>query len=287
MSMRWIFNSTAWQPSKDNWVLAAQCIQKEEKERIGKFVFKRDAKSSMIGRLMLRKVIKDITDIPYTEIKLGRTEKGKPYLQNDLPLSLKTLSFNVSHQGDLVVLAAEKNSTVGIDVMKLDTPRSSSIPEFFHTMRRQFTEDEWRSIKSSNVEKEQLKVFYRLWCLKESYVKALGTGIGFEVQRLNFDLKTKLLSDCDMITTTTLKVDGSPASDWVFQEAFREDHCIAVAVNQKEIGDQSAEVPDFIKLSFTDLMEGAKPLSDPDIEYVEKFLSKDEDPFVKNQTIQR
>ena len=66
-------------------------------------------------------------------------------------------------------------------------------------------------------------------------MKALGTGIGFEVQRLNFDLKTKLLSDCDMITTTTLKVDGSPASDWVFQEAFREDHCIAVAVNQKKV----------------------------------------------------
>ena len=49
MSVRWIFSSTAWQPSVDNWMLAAQCIQKEEKDRIGKFVFKRDAKSSMVG----------------------------------------------------------------------------------------------------------------------------------------------------------------------------------------------------------------------------------------------
>ena len=71
---------------------------------------------------MLRKVISDLTEIPYTEIKLGRTEKGKPFLQNDLPLSLKNLSFNVSHQGDLVVLAAEEAAVVGIDVMKLDTP---------------------------------------------------------------------------------------------------------------------------------------------------------------------
>ena len=72
-------------------------------------------------------------------------------------------------------------------------------------------------------------------CLKESYVKALGTGIGFEVERLNFDLKNKGLSDYDGVTTTTLKVDGSPAKDWTFQELLIEDHCIAVAVNQKEV----------------------------------------------------
>ena len=71
---------------------------------------------------MLRKVIKELTDIPYTEIKLGRTDKGKPYLENDLPSLMKSLSFNVSHQGDLVVLAADKLCPVGIDVMKLDTP---------------------------------------------------------------------------------------------------------------------------------------------------------------------
>ena len=37
------------------------------------------------------------------------------------------------------------------------------MPEFFHTMRRQFTEDEWRSIRQSGSETEQLKSFYRLW----------------------------------------------------------------------------------------------------------------------------
>ena len=40
---------------------------------------------------------------------------------------------------------------------------SGSVPEFFHTMRRQFTEDEWRSIRHSGDETEQLKTFYRLW----------------------------------------------------------------------------------------------------------------------------
>ena len=72
-------------------------------------------------------------------------------------------------------------------------------------------------------------------CLKESYVKALGIGIGFEVKRLDFNLTTKFLTDCDPVTMTTLKVDGCPADNWVFQETFRENHCIAVAVNQNKV----------------------------------------------------
>jgi len=48
-SVRWAFNSHRWQPSKEDWIRAAQCLQKEEKDRIGKFVFKKDGKSSMVN----------------------------------------------------------------------------------------------------------------------------------------------------------------------------------------------------------------------------------------------
>ena len=54
-----------------------------------------------------------------------------------------------------------------------------------------------------------------------------------------------------------------------------------------QMTDASKEVPDFQKLSFTDLMNTAKPLCDPDFDYVENFMTKDEDPFVRNKTIQR
>jgi len=47
-SIRWFFNSRLWQPTVEEWMLAAQRIQQEEKERIEKFVFKRDGKASMV-----------------------------------------------------------------------------------------------------------------------------------------------------------------------------------------------------------------------------------------------
>lgn len=71
---------------------------------------------------MMRRVLHRVTKIPYNDIKLGRTEKGKPYLINGVENSCKDLSFNVSHHGDYVVLAAELDCNVGIDVMKLETP---------------------------------------------------------------------------------------------------------------------------------------------------------------------
>jgi hypothetical protein len=46
--LRWAFNFGLWRPTKEEWMLAAQCIQTEEKNRIEKFVFKKDAKSAMV-----------------------------------------------------------------------------------------------------------------------------------------------------------------------------------------------------------------------------------------------
>lgn len=38
-----------------------------------------DAKSSLVGRLMQRKMVHDFQNIDYKDIKLLRTTKGKPY----------------------------------------------------------------------------------------------------------------------------------------------------------------------------------------------------------------
>jgi 4'-phosphopantetheinyl transferase len=71
-----------------------------------------------IGRLLIRKVISENTDIPYKAIKISRTEKGRPYVTNE---KLK-FDFNVSHQGDYSVIGAESGTMVGSDIMKLEAP---------------------------------------------------------------------------------------------------------------------------------------------------------------------
>lgn len=73
--------------------------------------------------------------LPYGQIKLSRTEKGKPYILNQPngKTPSNRCNFNISHQGDYVVLAAEAQKLIGIDVMKVEWPRKWELKKILCT----------------------------------------------------------------------------------------------------------------------------------------------------------
>ncbi|XP_059502611.1 L-aminoadipate-semialdehyde dehydrogenase-phosphopantetheinyl transferase isoform X2 [Stegostoma tigrinum] len=176
--LRWAFGCGFWQPTRHEWLLAARCVQAEERERIGAFVFARDAKAAMGGRLLIRKLIAERLKIPWNEIQLQRTTKGKPFLANPVFTTIPNFNFNISHHGDYTVLAAEPNLQVGVDVVKTDFPGSRSVAEFFRIMNRQFTGYEWNTIKMAGDEWAQLGMFYRHWetILDDNHHVAVALG---------------------------------------------------------------------------------------------------------------
>ena len=64
------------------------------------------------------------------------------------------------------------------------------IQEFFRIMNKQFTEDEWKQIRNSSNLEKSLAIFFRFWTLKESFVKAHGTGLAWNLQRLSYKVKS-------------------------------------------------------------------------------------------------
>lgn len=157
-TIRWAFNVSKWCPTYSEVQLASSCVQVEEKERLARFVFKDDVKRSLIGLLMMRKYVCEASGKPYNEIQFKRDINGKPQLINN---SLN-LQFNVSHQGDYVVCAGEiGHIMLGVDVMKLEYSGGKPLSEFFRIMNRQFSPEEWITIKGSGTEKEQLAMFCR------------------------------------------------------------------------------------------------------------------------------
>ncbi|RVE47416.1 hypothetical protein evm_007926 [Chilo suppressalis] len=255
---RWAFNVSTWKPKECDILKASSLIQPEEKERISRFVFIDDAKSSLIGRLMMRKFVHMSTKIPYKEIKFGRDSHGKPYLlgTGDIPLS-----FNLSHQGDYVVLAGNTKQNIGVDVMKIEPPSNKNISEFFRLMSRQFSRQEWDIIKSFPTEQQQVACFYRNWCLKESYVKNTGFGITVPLQEISFVMKTLKLEAGQFVTDTVLYERGNLKNEWLFEEVLLDDkHCVAVSIKSKEATDISPEPYKF--LVFEDLIKEATPIYD-------------------------
>ncbi|XP_007248647.3 L-aminoadipate-semialdehyde dehydrogenase-phosphopantetheinyl transferase [Astyanax mexicanus] len=285
--VRWAFRCGAWSPSRSEWLLAARCIQQEEKNRIGQFVFTKDAKSAMAGRLLMRRLVCDKVCLPWDGFRLGRTERGKPYLAEPSSPGSLHWNFNVSHQGDYAVLAAEPGRQVGVDIMKTTRPGSSTVQEFFRIMTRQFTELEWRTIRSAGSDWDQLAMFYRHWALKESFIKAIGSGLGFDLQRVEFHISPNQLQEGRVYSQTRMHLDEEQEDGWTFEECLLDKHHhVAVALGTPEgsvYKDAEATPPSFTLLSFSELVSGATPLSDEDPAYWESFQSKQEAPVRQSE----
>nr|XP_009676752.1 PREDICTED: L-aminoadipate-semialdehyde dehydrogenase-phosphopantetheinyl transferase [Struthio camelus australis] len=243
------------------------------------------------GRLLIRKLIAEKLHIPWNEIRLQRTSKGKPFLANDISSTCSSYNFNISHQGDYAVLAAEPELQVGIDIMKTSLPGSSSIRNFFRVMKRQFTETEWDVIKSMNNEWMQLDMFHRHWALKESFLKAVGVGIGFNLQRIEFNVSPLHLEIGRVYQETKMLLDGDEEEEWTFEETRLDDnHHVAVALGKQEgfgqkhsyVYSMKSNQPQFMLLTFEDLVASGIPVAPEDSTYWDNFCSKQESPTKQN-----
>ncbi|XP_036180347.1 L-aminoadipate-semialdehyde dehydrogenase-phosphopantetheinyl transferase isoform X1 [Myotis myotis] len=161
-----------------------------------------------------------------------------------------------------------------------------SISEFFHIMKRKFTNKEWETIKSFKDEWTQLDMFYRNWALKESFIKAIGIGLGFELQRLEFDMSPLNLDLGQVYKETRLFLDGKEEKEWAFEESkIDEHHFVAVALRKpdgsrhQDASSQDDSKPSqrqFTILTYNDLISSAVPMTPEDPSFWDCFCFTEE-----------
>ena len=250
------FNSSSWKPTVSEWIMAGRLIQPEERKRISQFYFLNDAKLSLCARLLIRYSISKVANISWEDIELSRDDRSKPVLSNK-----SSVSFNASHDGDWSVAACSCHDNVGIDVMNV-VRNQGETSRFFKLMRSKFSDEEWKVILAPTEDADKMKRFYRYWCLKESYVKAIGTGISYPLEKLTF-LPSQLQLDFQTISTTELLVESCKASQWSFEESMLDsDHCVSVARGVKD--KNSSKIDSFNILNFDNVLEISKPLCSVD-----------------------
>jgi len=124
------------------WEFCLGCVGLAEAARIRRFRFRKDAKLAMAGRLLLLQAAARLLRLPSPQLaRFERSPRGRPVLVwihfgrlsplgwllidsglwqvNPVPegLSCATLDLNISHHGSWVVLAAEGDAEVGVDVV--------------------------------------------------------------------------------------------------------------------------------------------------------------------------
>ncbi len=110
------------------------------------------------------------------ELGLAREPGGRPRLD---PRHGADASW--SHSGEGLLLAFARGARVGVDLERMQ-PR----PRALELAHRYFTgaEVEWLRAQSSADARDA--AFLRLWCAKESVLKAHGRGLAFGLDKLGF-----------------------------------------------------------------------------------------------------
>ncbi len=138
-------------------------IDNKKKSKINKYKFYKDSLRSLIGDLLVRYCIKEFYDLNNSEISYGYNDYGKPFLKG-----YKNICFNISHSGRWIVCAISDDE-VGIDVECINDIDINIFKNFF-------TEEEFIDLMSLK-EEEYLEYFFRIWTMKEAYIKGDGKGL--------------------------------------------------------------------------------------------------------------
>ena len=124
-----------------------------------------------LGRLLASYA--DCRDAP----TILRSEHGKPYAPD-----LDGIEFNLSHSGRHALIAIARDQAIGIDIEAQGRRRSiNDIAERF------FAPAESRALRALPEESRDA-AFLRLWTGKEAVLKALGEGLSFGLDRVEFEL---------------------------------------------------------------------------------------------------
>lgn len=117
-----------------------------------------DRKTRLMARLMLKNILEQEGRAQLL-LNWQRESGNKPFIQG-------WESFNISHSGDLVVLAYG-SSVLGVDIEKKDAANYSELMTFFHPAEQDY-------IAGSG---DRADSFYEIWTKKEALLKAEGSGI--------------------------------------------------------------------------------------------------------------
>ena len=137
------------------------------------------ARRYLVSRCALRQILGNYLGTAPRELSFAIEPGGKPYIAT--PDS--ALQFNLTHTGDIGMLAVSSGMAVGIDIERIRPLKTR------HAIaRRVFTAEESKMLEQLP-DKERDNYFFRIWTSLEARQKCAGNGIfGARIKRQSVGL---------------------------------------------------------------------------------------------------
>ncbi|PXV95735.1 4'-phosphopantetheinyl transferase [Lachnotalea glycerini] len=208
-----------------------QIASEERRTKIDKYRFEEDKVRSLMAEIVLRYALCWHYKLSKKDVTFQYNEYGKPYLAK-----YQDIYFNISHSGEWVVCGIG-DIPLGVDVEMVAHGNIDLAKRFF-------TNQEYSYIMQQPLN-NQPYAFCSLWTLKESYIKAVGKGLGIALDSFRFEEKENKIY---------LYHEENLEYDYVFLKGQLDKmHCVALCAkcNTDNV------IKDIVKLSIYDLFNWA------------------------------
>jgi len=175
-------------------------LDPSEQERADRFRQPTSRNQHVVGRGMAKRLLSSGSGVDPKSICFAAEAHGKPYVTE--PDSARR-PFNIAHTDGLVMcgIGGEGQVAIGVDVERLNRRTDPGLAD------RYFSKPEVQFLQSFRRDQERRSLFLRIWTLKESFIKAIGTGLQTPLADFAFE-------QIESSSPTIRMLDPKLESDW-------------------------------------------------------------------------
>ena len=219
----------------------AHWLHGEEKNRYNRYQSQSQKEHFLFGRVLLKTILSKYIGCAPVDLKFDFDTRGKPFLSSNNTLSV---TFNLSHSDNRLVFAVSKSQDLGVDLEIIKKERA-----ILKIAERYFSPSETRELR--NLPKaSQVKRFYELWTLKESVLKACGSGLSRGLSKIEFSFPTS-----DKLVMHSAPGNGNLTNWQSWQIEEYKNYMLAVSVKSLDIKIDNIKSFDFISFDETGVKE--------------------------------
>lgn len=149
-----------------------------ERARAERFRFDRHRRRFVAAHAGTRRCLSQALGQPARSLRLHCREHEKPRL-----LNAPSWAFNLSHSGELALVAVSDAAAVGVDVEMV-----RDLPDFDAVAREVFASDELAELASLPFA-DRAQGFFRAWTRKEAVIKTTGEGFRADLKSFSVSLR--------------------------------------------------------------------------------------------------
>lgn len=154
---------------RDELASLRSTLSPDELSRAANFRFDEHRERFVAAHGILRDILGRYIRANPQDIEFDYSSYGKPSLKNSSAETL--IRFNLSHSGNLALIAVASGFEVGVDLEQIKPERAT-----FEITERYFARGEAEALRALPLS-QQCSAFFQCWARKEAYIKALGGGL--------------------------------------------------------------------------------------------------------------